>query len=107
MLLAAHPGIDAVFCASDQLAVAVADILHEAGRRIPDDVALIGYDNWQVFSAESRPPMTTVDLNLQQMGATAVKHLFAAIDGQRESGVIRHPTRLVVRESTGPRRPKP
>ena len=106
MLLAKHPDVDAIFCASDQLAVAVADILHEAGRRIPDDVALIGYDNWQVFSAESRPPLTTVDLNLQQMGATAVKHLFAAIDGEHASGVIRHPTRLVVRESTGPRRPK-
>jgi LacI family transcriptional regulator len=104
MLLAAHPDVDAVFCASDQLAVAVADVMHQTGRRIPDDVALVGYDNWEVFSAESRPPLTTIDLNLQQIGATAVRHLFAAIDGERASGVIRHPTRLIIRESTGPRR---
>lgn len=104
MLLARHPDIDAIFCASDQLAVAVADVMHETGRRIPDDVALVGYDNWEVFSAESRPSLTTIDLNLQQIGATAVRHLFAAIDGEHASGVIRHPTRLVIRESTGPRR---
>ena len=102
MLLATHPELDAIFCASDQLAVAAADALHQAGRRIPDDVALVGYDNWEVFSAESRPPLTTIDLNLQQIGSAAVKHLFAALDGDRTPGVIRHPTRLVVRESTGP-----
>jgi LacI family transcriptional regulator len=101
MLLTTHPELDAIFCASDQLAVAAADALHEAGRRIPDDVALVGYDNWEVFSAESRPPLTTIDLNLQQIGSAAVKHLFAALDGDRTPGVIRHPTRLVVRESTG------
>jgi LacI family transcriptional regulator len=102
MLLATHPELDAIFCASDQLAVAAADALHEAGRRVPEDVALVGYDNWEVFSAESRPPLTTIDLNLQQIGSAAVKHLFAALDGDRTPGVIRHPTRLVVRESTGP-----
>jgi LacI family transcriptional regulator len=101
MLLATHPELDAIFCASDQLAVAAADAVHQAGRRVPDDVALVGYDNWEVFSAESRPPLTTIDLNLQQIGSAAVKHLFAAMDGDRTSGVIRHPTRLVVRESTG------
>jgi len=102
MLLTAHPEVDAIFCASDQLAVAAADALHQAGRRVPDDVALVGYDNWEVFSAESRPPLTTIDLNLQQIGSAAVKHLFAALDGNRTPGVIHHPTRLVVRESTGP-----
>jgi LacI family transcriptional regulator len=104
MLLASQPDVDAIFCGSDQIAVGVADALHEAGRRIPDDIALVGYDNWEVFSADSRPPLTTIDLNLQQIGAAAVRHLFAAIDGERASGVIRQPARLVVRESTGPRR---
>jgi LacI family transcriptional regulator len=102
MLLTTHPEVDAIFCASDQLAVAAADALHQAGRRVPDDVALVGYDNWEVFSAESRPPLTTIDLNLQQIGSAAVKHLFAALDGDQTPGVISHPTRLVVRESTGP-----
>jgi LacI family transcriptional regulator len=101
MLLATHPEVDAIFCGSDQLAVAAANALHEAGRRIPDDVALVGYDNWEVFSAESHPPLTTIDLNLQQIGSAAVKRLFAALDGDRTPGVVRHPTRLVVRASTG------
>ncbi|MFC7484886.1 substrate-binding domain-containing protein [Luedemannella flava] len=105
MLLAAQPEVDAIFCGSDQIAVGVADALHEAGKRIPDDIALVGYDNWEVFSADARPPLTTIDLNLQQIGATAARHLFAAIDGDRASGIIRQPARLVVRESTGPRRP--
>jgi LacI family transcriptional regulator len=101
-LLAAHPDVDAIFCGSDQIATGVADTLHDLGRRIPDDIALVGYDNWEVFAAECRPPLTTVDLNLQALGATAVSHLFAALDGNKSSGVIRCPCRLVVRESTGP-----
>jgi LacI family transcriptional regulator len=104
-LLAAHPDIDAIFCGNDQIAAAVADTLHHLGRRIPDDIALVGYDNWEVFSADCQPPLTTVDLNLQTLGATAVSHLFAALDGDAASGVIRCPSRLVVRESTGPASP--
>ncbi|GIH02752.1 LacI family transcriptional regulator [Rhizocola hellebori] len=102
-LLAAHPHLDAIFCGSDQLAVGVADTLHQMGVRIPDDVALVGYDNWEVFSAQSRPPLTTIDLNLQEIGAAAARYLFRALAGEDLSGIIRHPTRLVVRESTGPR----
>ena len=102
-LLTAHPGVDAIFCGSDQIATGVADALHQMGRRIPDDVALVGYDNWEVFAAECRPPLTTIDLNLQQLGGAAVRYLFAALDGESASGVVRHPARLVVRESTGPR----
>ena len=72
-------------------------------------MAIVGYDNWEVFATECRPPLTTVDLNLEQLGATAVQHLFAALDGDRHGGVIRQPGRLVVRESTavaGPIRPR-
>jgi LacI family transcriptional regulator len=43
-----------------------------------------------------------VDLNLQQLGAIAVEHLFAALDGEFRSGVVHQLCRLVVRESTGP-----
>jgi LacI family transcriptional regulator len=103
VVLGSTPEVDAIFCGSDQIATGVADTLHEHGRRIPDDIALVGYDNWEVFAAECRPPLTTVDLNLQSIGAAAVEHLFAALDGQKKAGVVRCPTRLVVRESTGPR----
>jgi LacI family transcriptional regulator len=102
MLLATHPDVDAIFCGSDQIAVGVADTIHDLGKRVPDDIALVGYDNWEVFAAECRPPLTTVDLNLQQLGAAAVNHLLGALDGQRPSGVTKQPGRLVVRDSTGP-----
>jgi len=100
-LLTAHPDVDAIFCGSDQVAYGVAESLHDFGRAIPDDVAVVGYDNWELLATECRPPLTTVDLGLEQLGATAVHHLFAALDGKAATGVIRHPGRLIVRESTG------
>ena len=102
MLLTAHPDVDAVFCGNDQIANGACEVLGDLGRRVPDDVAVVGYDNWEDFAADCRPPLTTVDLNLEQLAATAVGHLIAALDGERCSGVIRQRGRLVVRESTGP-----
>jgi LacI family transcriptional regulator len=101
MLLSVHPDIDAIFCASDQIATGVLTTLHDLGRRVPEDIAVVGYDNWEVFAAESRPTLTTIDLNLTQIGELAAMELSAALDGKKSSGVIRCPTRLVVRESTG------
>jgi LacI family transcriptional regulator, galactose operon repressor len=103
MLATAHPELDAIFCGSDQVAAGVTQALADLGRRVPDDVALVGFDNWEIFAADCRPPLTTVDVNLEQLGASAVAHLFAALDGDQRSGVIRQPCRLVVRESTSPR----
>ncbi|MBB2947612.1 LacI family transcriptional regulator [Actinoplanes lutulentus] len=96
-LLAAHPDTDAVFCGNDQIAAGVAQTLHELGRRIPGDVALVGYDNWTEFAADCRPPLTSVDLNLRGLGATAVRIL---LDGTPAHGVHRHPCDLVIRAST-------
>ncbi|MDR7276542.1 LacI family DNA-binding transcriptional regulator [Catenuloplanes atrovinosus] len=101
MLLSAHPDVDAIFCGSDQIAYGATETLRDLGRAVPDDVAVVGYDNWEVIAAECRPPLTTVDLNLEQLGAAAVKALFAALDGDPAAGVVRMPTRLIVRESTG------
>jgi len=102
MLLTADPDLDAIFCGNDQIADGACETLTNLGRRIPDDVAVVGYDNWETLAADCRPPLTTIDLNLEQLGAIAVEHLSAALDGHRTTGVIRHPGRLVVRESTGP-----
>lgn len=102
MLLAAEPGVDAIFCGNDQIADGACETLDDLGRLIPDDVAVVGYDNWEALAADCRPPLTTIDLNLEQLGAIAVRHLSAALDGHHRSGVIRQPGRLVVRESTGP-----
>ena len=102
MVMTANPDVDAIFCGNDQIATGAATALHDLGRRIPEDVSIVGYDNWHDFAEDCRPSLTTVDLDLQQLGATAVKHLFAGLDRKPAAGVIRHPCRLVVRESTGP-----
>ncbi|GIM89386.1 LacI family DNA-binding transcriptional regulator [Paractinoplanes toevensis] len=104
-LLASHPGVDAIFCGSDQIASGVTEALRDLGRTVPEDVAIVGYDNWEVLAAECRPPLTTVDLNLEQLGTTAAQHLFALLDGDQHAGVIRQPGRLVVRDSTAVARP--
>ncbi|MGW5366022.1 LacI family DNA-binding transcriptional regulator [Actinopolymorpha pittospori] len=105
ILLRAEPDTDAIFCGNDQIARGVAETVRERGRRIPDDVALIGFDNWEAMALASRPPLTTVDMSLGEVGRIAAEHLLAAIAGRRTSGGVETiPCQLVVRESTGPRR---
>ncbi|RMI44972.1 LacI family DNA-binding transcriptional regulator [Streptomyces triticirhizae] len=99
--LRADPEVDAVFCGSDQIARGAADALRESGYRVPEDIALAGYDNWEVMAAATRPPLTTVDMNLTEVGRTAALRLMEAIDGRPSRGVEFVPSRLVVRESTG------
>ena len=102
LLLARAPDVDAIFAGSDQIARGVLDALHELGKHVPDDIAVIGYDNWEVLAANSRPPLTSVDINLETLGRVAAQRLFAAIDGKLEGGVEVLPSRLVVRASTMP-----
>jgi LacI family transcriptional regulator len=104
-VLRSDPDTDAIFCGSDQMARGAADALREAGRRVPGDVALVGYDNWDVFAEAGRPPLTTVDMRLKELGVRAAQRLLAAIDGERIGGTERHPCRLVIRESTSAAQP--
>lgn len=105
LLLDRHPEIDGIFCGSDQLARGVLDTARDLGRRVPDDLAVVGYDNWEVLSTGSRPELTSVDANLQQLGRLAAQRVFDAIDGiDTENGVNHVPVRLVIRGSTIARR---
>jgi LacI family transcriptional regulator len=102
LLLASRP--DAIFCGSDQIARGVADTLRAVGRRIPDDIALAGFDNWAPMALGAVPPLTSVDMCLEEVGRVAAQSLLAAIAGEQEPGepaVHTVPTRLVVRESSG------
>jgi LacI family transcriptional regulator len=100
-LLAQRPRIDAIFCGSDQIARGVIDALRESGVRVPDDVAVVGFDNWDVIAAATRPPVTTIDMNLRELGRQAGSRLLGMVDGPAESGVERLPCRLVIRQSCG------
>jgi LacI family transcriptional regulator len=100
-VLAGGEPVDAIFCGSDQIARGVVDALRDAGARVPDDVAVVGFDNWEIIAAATRPPLTTVDMNLHELGRQAGLRLLALIDGRSEAGVVRLPCRLVVRQSCG------
>ena len=98
-LLADQP--DAIFCGSDQIARGVADTLRAVGRRVPEDVALVGFDNWDPMTLGALPPLTSVDPCLEEVGRVAAGQLLAAIGGERPRGVHKVPGRLAVRESSG------
>jgi DNA-binding LacI/PurR family transcriptional regulator len=100
VVLRTAPDTDAVFAGNDQIARGVVDRLRERGVRVPDDVAVVGYDNWDAMALGSRPPLTTIDMNLDEIGRVAALRLLATIDGgERQTGRIVVPGRLVVRES--------
>lgn len=105
LLLQQHPEIDAIFCGSDQLARGVLDSARDLGRAVPDDLAVIGFDNWELLAANSRPELTSIDANLQQLGRQSAQRLFDAIDGVDIGEGVHHlPVRLVIRGSTIARR---
>jgi LacI family transcriptional regulator len=99
LLLADRP--DAIFCGSDQIARGVTDTLRAVGRRVPDDVAIVGFDNWLPMATGALPPLTSVDPCLEEVGRMAATRLLAAIGGERADDVHRVPARLQIRESTG------
>ncbi|MCT9821337.1 LacI family transcriptional regulator [Microbacterium sp. W1N] len=105
MLLQRHPDIDAIFCGSDQIARGVLDTARDLGRAVPEDLAVIGYDNWELLATNARPELTSVDANLQQLGRQAAQRVFDAIDGVDIGEGVHHlPVRLVIRGSTIARR---
>ena len=98
----AGPRPDAIFCGSDQIARGVVDALAQRGLRVPADVAIVGFDNWEVLATASRPPLTTVDPCLKALGVLAGETLMGMIDGATEpSGARLLPCRLTVRASCG------
>ncbi|WP_345069629.1 LacI family DNA-binding transcriptional regulator [Leifsonia kafniensis] len=99
-LLAEHPDVDAILCGSDQIARGALDILREAGKIVPDEIAVMGFDNWEIFTSGARPALTSVDMNLETLGRAAARRLFAAIDGDHSGGIQKLPCRVVVRETT-------
>ncbi|WP_416393847.1 MULTISPECIES: LacI family DNA-binding transcriptional regulator [unclassified Curtobacterium] len=93
------PGVDAIVCGSDQIARGVCDRLRELGLAVPDDVAVTGFDDWDVMALASRPPLTTVDLRLEELGRVAGRALLDLIEGGAPVSATVTPS-LVVREST-------
>jgi LacI family transcriptional regulator len=98
-VLRTGPQTDAFFCGNDQIARGVADTLREEGRRVPEEIAVIGYDNWDTMALASRPPLTTIDMNLAEIGRVAALRLLEAIDGRSTPGAQIIPCKLIIRDS--------
>jgi DNA-binding LacI/PurR family transcriptional regulator len=98
-LLAEDPELDAVFVASDMMAHGALQALRDAGRRVPTDVAVIGFDDFEM-SRYSDPPLTTVRQPIVDMGRTLARQMLGLVDGEPDvpSAVVL-PTELVVRAS--------
>ncbi len=93
-------GPTAIFAGGYYLALAVLQTLHQAGRRVPEEVSLMGFDD-PPSAALSNPPLTTFRQPLEQMGARAVQKLLDLAKGKRPEPLHEYlPIELVVRQST-------
>jgi DNA-binding LacI/PurR family transcriptional regulator len=79
-LLDQRPGLDAVFVASDIMAAGALHALRRAGRKVPDDIAVIGFDDLPL-AQHTQPPLTTIRQPLERVGALAAARLLAELDG--------------------------
>ena len=96
---------DALFAANDMIAIGALHALHEHGLRVPEDVAVVGFDN--TLGAEFLiPSLTTVSQPFAEVGREALRHLVSLLEGDAPSREAPRPLppRLVVRRSTSPER---
>jgi DNA-binding LacI/PurR family transcriptional regulator len=96
-LLEKAPDLDAVFVNSDLMAIAAMDVIREHGRRVPEDVAVVGYDDLSI-AEHSNPPLTTIRQNIPLAGKLLAQNLIQYL----QTGVVTNvsiPVELVVRKS--------
>jgi DNA-binding LacI/PurR family transcriptional regulator len=96
------PGVDAIFAGDDDSAIGVILALTEAGFRVPEDVAVVGFDDIDL-AQYFRPPLTTVRAPIEAAGAEAVRQLVKLINTGDADPLTLLPTQLVVRDSCGSR----
>jgi DNA-binding LacI/PurR family transcriptional regulator len=96
-LLSAHPDLDAVVAANDNMAAGALRVLRDAGRSVPGDVAVIGFDDLPI-AMHTDPKLTTIHQPVQALGREAARMLTELLDGTQPEPFIL-PTKVVVRES--------
>lgn len=91
---------DAIFTGDDEAAVGALQALHEAGRRVPEDVAVVGFDD-QPLAVVLNPPLTTVHAPTQDVGRVAAQQLISLIRTGHADALTLLPTELCIRRSCG------
>ncbi len=100
-LLQRHPELDAVFVASDLMAAGALQVLNAAERRVPDDVAIVGFDDSPI-ALMTVPPLSTVRQSIEEMGREMVRLLLESIDERdRAPRQVILVTELILRGSCG------
>jgi DNA-binding LacI/PurR family transcriptional regulator len=104
--LSADPSVTAMFVANDQMALGVLRAMHEAGRKVPGDLSVVGFDDIPE-AAYFQPPLTTVRQDFIEMGRRSLRTLLQTVETGRSapSGSL-VPPELIVRRSTGPPPPQ-
>lgn len=98
-ILAAYPEVDAVFCASDLIAIGAIDYLRQQGRAVPGDIRVLGFDDIGA-AAYCNPPLSTLRQDTLKAGEMIVEKLLQQVAGEGScDSALLHPE-LVVREST-------
>ena len=98
--LSDSPDFDAVFASDDDSAIGTLKALNEAGWRVPDDVALVGFDDMRLSSFLT-PPLTTVRAPTEQVGRVAAQQLFRILEDETPENVTLLPTQIILRRSCG------
>lgn len=92
--------LDAIFAGDDDAALGVLRALKQAGRHVPDEVAVVGFDDVP-FAQHLTPSLTTVRAPIEQVGREAVRQLLCLLHDQPTAPLTLLPTELVIRESCG------
>ena len=93
--------VDALLCDSDQIARGALDTFRERGISVPRDVAVIGFDNWESIVDGTHPKLTSIDMQLDNLGRVAAQKLHEAMKGfPLTSGVALQPCSVAIRGST-------
>ncbi len=99
-LMARGVPFDAVFAGDDDSAAGALAALQSAGRRVPQDRSLAGFDN-SPFAPALNPPLTTINAHIQQAGYTAAQQLVRLLQSGQADPIVLLPTELVIRRSCG------
>lgn len=98
-LLAQHPDVDAIFCASDVMAASALSVLRTHGRRVPQDIAVMGFDDLEVAES-TRPPLSTVAQPVREMAVRAGRMLIDLLaHPEKDPEPVMLSARVVLRES--------
>jgi DNA-binding LacI/PurR family transcriptional regulator len=103
-LLAEHPDVDAIFASDDESAVGAMSAVRAAGRRIPEDISVVGFDD-QFLALYTDPPLTTIKAPTEEVGRTAARQLIQLIRNGEAASLVLLPSKVIIRSSCGCQNP--